>query len=167
MLNHGTDVPELLAQLDRLTTTTKSVIKDTDKVVLECNVGDGIQSWIVRNGSCSLPDGAVVKKGTSFNGFQEAIETLDKGVYMSPGDGEPCYVLCHASTKPVRVSRNIISNWYCLSTDGWSTHSGEKGQPGDVTLEESAENLRGKEMLLSGAQGLSERSELTGAPLCT
>ena len=82
MLNHGTDVPELLAQLDRLTTTTKSVIKDTDKVVLECNVGDGIQSWIVRNGSCSLPDGAVVKKGTSFNGFQEAIETLDKGVYM-------------------------------------------------------------------------------------
>ena len=77
MLNHGTDVPELLAQLDRLTTTTKSVIKDTDKVVLECNVGDGIQSWTVRNGSCSLPDGAVVKKGTSFNGFQEAIETLD------------------------------------------------------------------------------------------
>lgn len=118
LLNHGTDVPELLAQLDRLTTTTKSVIKDTDKVVLECNVGDGIQSWTVRNGSCSLPDGAVVKKGTSFNGFQEAIETLDKGVYMSPGDGEPCYVLCHASTKPVRVSRNIISNWYCLSTDG-------------------------------------------------
>ena len=45
--------------------------------------------------------------------------------------------------------------------------SGERGQPGDVTLEESAENLQGKEMLLSGAQGLSERSELTGAPLCT
>ena len=43
----------------------------------------------------------------------------------------------------------------------------ERGQPGDVTLEESAENLQGKEMLLSGAQGLSERSELTGAPLCT
>ena len=43
----------------------------------------------------------------------------------------------------------------------------ERGQPGDVTLEESAENLKGKEMLLSGAQGLSERSELTGAPLCT
>ena len=43
----------------------------------------------------------------------------------------------------------------------------ERGQPGDVTLEESAENLRGGEMLLSGAQGLSERSELTGAPLCT
>ena len=43
----------------------------------------------------------------------------------------------------------------------------ESGQPGDVTLEESAENLRGGEMLLSGAQGLSERSELTGAPLCT
>ena len=42
-----------------------------------------------------------------------------------------------------------------------------KGQPGDVTLEESAENLQGKEMLLSGAQGLSERSELTGAPLCS
>ena len=42
-----------------------------------------------------------------------------------------------------------------------------KETPGDVTLEESAENLRGKEMLLSGAQGLSERSELTGAPLCT
>ena len=40
-------------------------------------------------------------------------------------------------------------------------------QPGDVTLEESAENLQGKEMLLSGAQGLSERSELTGAPLCS
>ena len=51
--------------------------------------------------------------------------------------------------------------------DGWSTHSGEKGQPGDATLEESAENLRGGEMLLSGAQGLFERSELTGAPLCT
>ena len=34
--------------------------------------------------------------------------------------------------------------------------SGERGQPGDVTLEESAENLKGKEMLLSGAQGLSE-----------
>ena len=49
LLNHGTDVPELLAQLDRLTTTTKSVIKDTDKIVLECNVGDGIQSWTVRN----------------------------------------------------------------------------------------------------------------------
>ena len=45
--------------------------------------------------------------------------------------------------------------------------SGERGQPGDVTLEESAENLQGKEMLLSGAQGLSERSELTGAPLCS
>ena len=43
--------------------------------------------------------------------------------------------------------------------------SGERGQPGDVTLEESAENLRGGKMLLSGAQGLSERSELTGAPL--
>ena len=43
----------------------------------------------------------------------------------------------------------------------------ERRQPGDVTLEESAENLRGGEMLLSGAQGLSERSELTGAPLCT
>ena len=42
-----------------------------------------------------------------------------------------------------------------------------KETPGDVTLEESAENLRGKEMLLSGAQGLSERSELTGAPLCS
>ena len=51
--------------------------------------------------------------------------------------------------------------------DGLSILSGERGQPGDVTLEESAENLRGKEMLLSGAQGLSERSELTGAPLCT
>ena len=45
--------------------------------------------------------------------------------------------------------------------------SEERGQTGDVTLEESAENLKGKEMLLSGAQGLSERSELTGAPLCT
>ena len=43
----------------------------------------------------------------------------------------------------------------------------ESGRPGDVTLEESAENLKGKEMLLSGAQGLFERSELTGAPLCT
>ena len=43
----------------------------------------------------------------------------------------------------------------------------ERGQTGDVTLEESAENLKAKEMLLSGAQGLSERSELTGAPLCT
>ena len=42
-----------------------------------------------------------------------------------------------------------------------------KETPGDVTLEESTENLRGKEMLLSGAQGLSERSELTGAPLCS
>ena len=42
-----------------------------------------------------------------------------------------------------------------------------KETPGDMTLEESAENLRGKEMLLSGAQGLSERSELTGAPLCS
>ena len=51
--------------------------------------------------------------------------------------------------------------------DGLSILSGERGQPGDVTLEESAENLKGKEMLLSGAQGLSERSELTGAPLCT
>ena len=40
-------------------------------------------------------------------------------------------------------------------------------QPGDVTLEESAENLKDKEMLLSGAQGLSERSELTGVPLCS
>ena len=45
--------------------------------------------------------------------------------------------------------------------------SGERGQPGDVTLKESAENLRGKEMLLSDAQGLFERSELTGVPLCT
>ena len=27
--------------------------------------------------------------------------------------------------------------------------------------------LEGEEVLLSGAQGLSERSELTGAPLCT
>ena len=36
-----------------------------------------------------------------------------------------------------------------------------------MTLEESVENLRGEEMLLSGAQGLSERSESTGAPLCT
>ena len=43
----------------------------------------------------------------------------------------------------------------------------ESGRPGDVTLEESVENLRGEEMLLSGAQGLSERSELTGAPLCS
>ena len=43
----------------------------------------------------------------------------------------------------------------------------ERGQPGDVTLEESAENLRGGEMLLSGAQGMSERSELSGAPLWT
>ena len=42
-----------------------------------------------------------------------------------------------------------------------------RGRPGDVTLEESAENLKDKEMLLSGAQGLSERSELTGEPLCT
>ena len=51
---------------------------------------------------------------------------------------------------------------------GWFKYTfWESGQPGDVTLEESAENLRGKEMLLSGAQGLSERSELTGAPLCT
>ena len=45
--------------------------------------------------------------------------------------------------------------------------SEERGQTGDVPLEESAENLRGGEMLLSGAQGLSERSELTGASLCT
>ena len=52
-------------------------------------------------------------------------------------------------------------------TDDLSIFSGGRRQPGDVTLEESAENLRGKEMLLSGAQGLSERSELTGAPLCT
>ena len=43
--------------------------------------------------------------------------------------------------------------------------SGERGQPGDVTLKESAENLKDGELLLSGAQGLSERSELTGAPL--
>ena len=51
---------------------------------------------------------------------------------------------------------------------GWFEYTfWERRQPGDVTLEESAENLRGKEMLLSGAQGLSERSELTGAPLCT
>ena len=46
------------------------------------------------------------------------------------------------------------------------TFWGER-QPGDVTLEEFAENLKGEEMLLSGAQGLSERSELTGVPLCT
>ena len=51
---------------------------------------------------------------------------------------------------------------------GWFEYTfWESGQPGDVTLEESAENLRGKEMLLSDAQGLFERSELTGAPLCT
>ncbi len=35
-----------------------------------------------------------------------------------------------------------------------------------MTLEESAENLKDEEMLLSGAQGLSEQSELPGAPLC-
>ncbi len=35
-----------------------------------------------------------------------------------------------------------------------------------MTLEESAENLEGGEMLLSGAQGLFEQSELPGAPLC-
>ena len=33
-------------------------------------------------------------------------------------------------------------------------------QPGDVTLEESAENLKGGEMLLSGAQGLFERKRV-------
>ena len=56
----------------------------------------------------------------------------------------------------------------CRRQSGWFEYTfWESGQPGDVTLEESAENLRGKEMLLSGAQGLSERSELTGAPLCT
>lgn len=37
---------------------------------------------------------------------------------MSPGDGEPCFVLCHASTEPVRASKNILSYWYCLPTDG-------------------------------------------------
>ena len=64
---------------------------------------------------------------------------------------------------------NNISVWECAGSgaDDLSILSGERGQPGDVTLEESAENLQGKEMLLSGAQGLSERSELTGAPLCT
>ena len=51
---------------------------------------------------------------------------------------------------------------------GWFEYTfWERGQPGDVTLEEFAENFKGGEMLLSGAQGLSERSELTGAPLCT
>ena len=65
----------------------------------------------------------------------------------------------------------LVSNifvWECAGSgaDSLSILSGERGQPGDVTLEESAENLKGKEMLLSGAQGLSERSELTGAPLC-
>ena len=39
-------------------------------------------------------------------------------------------------------------------------YSAKRGQPGDVTLEESAENLRGKEMLLSGAQGLFERKRV-------
>ena len=38
--------------------------------------------------------------------------------------------------------------------------SGERGQPGDVTLEESAKNLRDGELLLSGAQGLFERQRV-------
>ena len=72
----------------------------------------------------------------------------------------------------IRLSDCLGSNtsvWECAGSgaDSLSILSGERGQPGDVTLEESAENLQGKEMLLSGAQGLSERSELTGAPLCT
>ena len=63
---------------------------------------------------------------------------------------------------------NNTSVWECAGSgaDGWSTLSGERGRPGDVTLEESAENLRGKEMLLSGAQGLSERSELSTVSPC-
>ena len=73
---------------------------------------------------------------------------------------------------PIRALQPIQGNdtsvWECAGSgaDGLSILSGERGQTGDVTLEESAENLRGGEMLLSGAQGLSERSELTGAPLC-
>ena len=35
-----------------------------------------------------------------------------------------------------------------------------KETPGDMTLEESAENLRGEEMLLSGAGRLSERKRV-------
>ena len=87
--------------------------------------------------------------------------------------GQKTFVTKSPQAAPLlRLSAYLVSNISLLYSpgsgeDGWSTHSGEKGQPGDVTLEESAENLRGKEMLLSGAQGLSERSELTGAPLCT
>ena len=64
---------------------------------------------------------------------------------------------------------NNISVWECVGSgaDGLNILSGERGRPGDVTLKESAENFKGGEMLLSGAQGLFERSELTGAPLCT
>ena len=50
--------------------------------------------------------------------------------------------------------------------DDLSIFSGGRRQPGDVTLEESAENLKGEEMLLIGAQGLFERSELPCAPIC-
>ena len=35
-----------------------------------------------------------------------------------------------------------------------------KETPGDMTLEESTENLRGEEMLLSGAGRLSERKRV-------
>ena len=78
----------------------------------------------------------------------------------------------HQAAPLLRLSACLFSNtsvWECAGSgaDGWGILPGERGQPGDVTLEESAENLRGGKMLLSGAQGLFERSELTGAPLCT
>lgn len=117
-LNHGKDVSELLEQLGLLTTNNRTVFKNTDKLVLECKVGDGIHSWTIKGGSCILPDGGTIQRGTSFHNFQEAVSALDKGAYMSPGDGEPCFVLCHASTEPVRASKNILSYWYCLPTDG-------------------------------------------------
>ena len=118
MLNHGKDVSELLEQLGLLTTNNKSVLKDSEQLILECKVGEGIRSWTVKKGGCVLPDGTTIQRGTSFHKFQEAVSNLDKAAFMSPGNGESCFVLCHASTTPVRVGKNIISYWYCLPTDG-------------------------------------------------
>lgn len=146
-LNHGKDVSELLEQLKCLTTKSKTVLKNTEKLVVECNVGKGIQSWTLKSGGCTLPDGSTIKSGTAFSKFQDAIKTLDKGVLMSP-EGEPCYVLCHASTKPACTGKNIISYWYCLSTDG-AFYIGRDMQPRFDIIELSLNDWEFSQMMQS------------------
>ena len=106
----------LLEKLKKFSPKYQTVVKQNQKVTLECTyTKQGLSQWEVRTAAFEDSDNTpIMKKGKHFESLISALKLMDVNKELCREEDRDYFVLCHRNTEPLLNKGKVVSYWFLI-----------------------------------------------------